>query len=213
MKKRYLFAAAILIALLLAMLAGCGNDGSLDAYLSEHSLELNSSPSDVTTTTSADVSHSDAVSMTDAPPATETTASSTVADQGALPEEFIGSWSVVGIFQEAGASDISTDEALRREKLSGLSFSYNSFIRYDEAVTGAIFKVNKKAAYSDLNALGIQTEPLSGMFGADAQITSIEIRTPDDMPCTTVFLIDGSMMLAFGQGMNVFSYELVEAVG
>ena len=97
--------------------------------------------------------------------------------------------------------------------MTGISFGSSSFDRAGESIHGAVFKVNTKATFADMKAFGITTEPLTGPFGSDAKITSVEVCTADGMTCTTVFLINDTTLIAFGSGMNVFTYEMMNAVG
>ena len=223
-------AVAALCLLAAVSLCGCGKTGSIDDYLQQHKVELESSYSDapeVSTgdaASSSDVSGSDVsgsdVSGSDVSASDVTTTTTTTKTTAApadvtstLPEQFIGSWAVIDIYQEAGASDISAEEALRREQMTGISFGSNSFDRSGESVHGASFRVNRKAGFKDMESFGISTKPLVGPYGSDAEIISVEVLTADGMTCTTVFLINNTTLVAFGSGMNVFTYELMNAVG
>ncbi len=208
-----------LCLLTVASLGACGGSGSMDDYLQEHDIVLETSDSDLADTqpvSGADVSSSDVsgsdVSASDVTTTTTTTTKPAPAVQ-ALPEYFIGTWAVIDVYQEAAASDISVDEALRREQMTGISFGASSFDRSGESVRDAVFKVNEKASYSDMERFGISTQPLVGPYGADAKIVSVEISTSDGLTCTTVFLINEMTLVAFGSGMNVFTYEMMNAVG
>ncbi len=223
-KKRIICGLLCLLAAL--SLCGCGKTGDLESYLKQHNIQLDTpgssvpvsdtdtavSPSDVS---GSDVSGSD-ISASDATNTTKTTTTTTTAPDvqtSALPEQYIGGWEVISIYQEAAASDISADEALRREQLSGISFGSSSFDRNGESIRDAVFRVNEKASFSDMESFGISTKPLMGPYGSDAKITSVEVRTADGMVCTTVFFINDTTLIAFGSGMNVFTYEQMTAVG
>ena len=221
-KKRII--CCLLCALTALSLYACGSSGDLETYLQQHNVQLDTSQSDVSATedtSSTDVSGSDVsgsdVSASDAAEATTTTTTKTTSAAAAqtdtLPEQYIGSWEVISIYQEAAASDITADEALRREQLAGISFGSSSFDRSAENIRDAVFSVNTKATYADMEKFGISTQPLTGPFGSDAKITSVEIRTADGMVCTTVFFINDTTLIAFGSGMNVFTYEQMAAVG
>jgi len=220
-KKRMI--CALLCGLTAVSLCACGNSGDLESYLQQHNIQLDTSESDVTipdTSSPTDVSGSDVsgsdVSGSDAATTTTTTTTTTTAasvQSAALPEQYIGSWEVISIYQEAAASDITAEEALRREQFAGISFGSDSFDRSGESIRDAVFSVNTKATYTDMERFGISTQPLVGPFGRDARITSVEIRTADGMVCTTVFFINDTTLIAFGSGMNVFTYEQMTAVG
>lgn len=224
-------AMAALCLLAAVSLCGCGKTGSIDDYLQQHTVELDTSFSDVKTesredTSSSDISGSDVsgsdisgsdvsgsdVSSSDVT-TTTTTTTTAAATASALPEQFIGSWAVIDIYQEAGASDISAEEALRREQMTGISFGSNSFDRSGESVHSASFRINPNATFKDMEGFGISTQPLVGPYGNDAEIIAVEVLTADGMTCTTVFLINDTTLIAFGSGMNVFTYELMNAVG
>ncbi len=215
--------AISLCLLMLVSASACGSSGSMEDYLQQHNVVLESSDSDVssadsvpasgTDVSASDVSGSD-VSASDVTTTTTTTVPTTAAPQSnALPQSFVGTWGVISVYQEAAASDISVDEALRREQMTGISFGSSSFDRSGESVRDAVFKVNENATFADMERLGISTQPLTGPYGADAKITSVEISTSDGLTCTTVFLINDMTLIAFGSGMNVFTYELMNAVG
>lgn len=219
-------AAVVFCAAIAASLAACGGSGSMDDYLQEHEIVLENPSDDQPTVpnqpvSGADVSGSDVsgsdVSASDVTTTTTTTttATTTIAAPVAnvLPEYFIGTWAVINVYQEAPASDISLDEALRREQMTGISFGSSYFDRSGESVSGAVFTVNEKATYADMERFGISTKPLIGPYGSDAKIVSVEVSTSDGMTCTTVFLINDMTLIAFGSGMNVFTYELMNAVG
>ena len=163
----------------------------------------------------SDVSGSDvsASDVTTTVPTTTTTTAAPVAQSSVLPEKYIGGWEVISVYQEAAASDITVDEALRREQLTGISFGSSSFDRSGESIREASFRVNESAKFSDMEAFGISTKPLIGPYGADAKITSVEVSTADGMVCTTLFFINDTTLIAFGSGMNVFTYEQMNAVG
>lgn len=210
--------ALSLCLLTAASLGACGGSGSMDDYLQSHNVVLETSDSDLPVqqpVSGADVSATDVsgsdVSPSDAPTTTTTTKPAPAVQ--ALPEYFIGTWAVIDVYQEAAASDISVDEALRREQMTGISFGTSSFDRSGESVRDAVFKINEKATYSDMERFGISTQPLVGPYGADAKIVSVEISTSDGLTCTTVFLINEMTLVAFGSGMNVFTYEMMNAVG
>lgn len=220
MTKRIIAAA---LGLLCAVsLLGCTDSGSMDDYLQQHKVILETSMSDVKIPETEPVSESD-VSYTDVSGAdvsasdvtTTTTASTTAAEKlsGTLPEYFIGTWGVVSVYQEAAASDVSLEEALRREQLNGISFGSSYFDRSVESVNGAVFKVNENATFKDMERFGISTQPLVGPYGNDAKIVSVEVSTADGLVCTTVFLINDLTLIAFGSGMNVYTYEQMNAVG
>ena len=220
-KKRIITAALCLI--MAAGLCGCGNSGDLQSYLEQHNIQLETSESDVPVsagdTSPSDVSGSDVsgsdVSASDVTTTTTTTTTTAapVIQTSAMPEKYIGGWEVISIYQEAQASDISAEEALRREQLTGISFGSSSFDRSGESIREAVFLVNENATYADMESFGISTKPLKGPYGADAKITSVEVRTADGMVCTTVFFINDTTLIAFGSGMNVFTYEQMAAVG
>jgi len=218
MKKNRIM-AALLSVLTVASLCACGGNGSIDDYLQNHDVHLETTTTTVPTqptkqdnTSSSDVSDSDAATTTTTT-TTTTTAASEPQLQTVLPEKFIGSWSVISVYQEAIASDITIDEALRRERASGISFGSASFDRSGESIQNARFVVNTYSSYKDMERMGISTKPLMGPYGSDAKITSVEISTDDGMLCTTVFLINDTTLIAFGSGMNVFTYEQMAAVG
>lgn len=189
---------ALLMAAALAVCLAACDDGDINEYLEDNGID----PSQIEQYTS------DADIVPDAPGEVDIQVGG-----DALPETLISSWNVVGIYQYAVASDITEQEALDRERANGVAFGYNYFSRSGEEITGAVFTVNKAATYADMNALGIQTESLVDTYGADASITSVGIATADGSQCTTVFLINDTTLVAFGSGMNVFTYESMEAVG
>jgi|GEM_PF-1990097 len=210
-------AAALLGVLTAVSLCACGNSGSIDDYLQNNDIHLDSSSTDVQeppvkpeNTSSADVSGSDVTTTTTT---TTTTAATAAPVNNTLPERFVGSWSVISIYQEAIASDIDIDEALRREQANGISFGTSFFERSGESIYDAHFVVNTSATFEDMERMGISTDPLAGPYGSDAKITSVEIQTADGMSCTTVFLINDTTLIAFGSGMNVYTYEQMTAVG
>ena len=131
----------------------------------------------------------------------------------AIPAAMIGGWSYVEIYQWAQASDITVDEAINREKDSGVYFGYTAFSRYNEAVSAPLYKTNENATYDDMQAFGIDPTGLTDLFGATPKITSVAVNTEDGITCTTVFLIEDNTLIAFGEGMNVFMYERMESVG
>jgi len=131
----------------------------------------------------------------------------------AIPEVLVGSWSYVEIYQWAQASDITVDEAISREKTCGIHFAYGAFSRYGESIENPLYKTNTAATYNDMTTFGIDPSGLQDLYGADAAITSVTVCTLEGAECTTVFLINNSVLIAFGEGMNVFTYEAVEAVG
>lgn len=221
-KKRMISMALCLLVLL--SLCSCGNSGDLESYLEQHNVQLETSESDVPTpvpvvsvsdVSGSDVSGSDvsASDVTTTVPTTTTTTAAPVAQSSVLPEKYIGGWEVISVYQEAAASDITVDEALRREQLTGISFGSSSFDRSGESIREASFRVNESAKFSDMEAFGISTKPLIGPYGADAKITSVEVSTADGMVCTTLFFINDTTLIAFGSGMNVFTYEQMNAVG
>ncbi|MBQ4312579.1 MAG: hypothetical protein IJC18_00070 [Clostridia bacterium] len=131
-----------------------------------------------------------------------------------LPEDLICTWEVIDIYQESPISEISADVALDKERKSGMLFGFNTFSRSSDYIEDAVFSINFKATYDEMyQYFGIQTESLSDQYGADAEVISIAVSTSDGMPCTTVYIIDRSVLLAFGAGMNVFTYRMVESVG
>lgn len=197
-------AAVLLAAALLCCLAACDEDGNIADYLQENGIDTsNLTPEQLEQIGAILISGSDS---------TADEIDTTVAGD-TLPEAFICSWEVEGLYQHAVASDITSDEALERERAYGVSFGYNYFSRFGEEITGAVFKVNESAAYDDMSAMGIQTSPLVEKFGADAKITSVVVNTADGSQCTTVFLINDTTLVAFGAGMNVFTYTAMEAMG
>lgn len=131
----------------------------------------------------------------------------------AIPSAMVGGWSYVEIYQWAQASDITVDEAIEREKNSGVYFGYTAFSRYNEAVSSPLYKTNESATYSDMQAFGIDPTGLTDLFGESPKITSVAVNTEDGITCTTVFLIEDNTLIAFGEGMNVFMYERMESVG
>jgi len=223
MKKKII--AAVLCLCTAASLCGCGSSGSMDDYLQEHEIVLETSDSDTEvsatepsqTVSAGDVSGTDVsggdVSGADVTTTTTTTAPTSAQVVTVLPEYFIGTWAVISVYQEAAASDISIDEALRREQMTGISFGSSYFDRSGESINDAVFKINEKATFADMERFGINTQPLVGPYGSDAKIVSVEISTADGLVCTTVFLINDITLIAFGSGMNVFTYELMSAVG
>lgn len=131
----------------------------------------------------------------------------------AIPSAMVGGWSYVEIYQWAQASDITVDEAIEREKNSGVYFGYTAFSRYNEAVSSPLYKTNESATYSDMQAFGIDPTGLTDLFGESPKITAVAVNTEDGITCTTVFLIEDNTLIAFGEGMNVFMYERMESVG
>ncbi len=203
----------LMAAMMLFALAACGNDdGSLENYLENNNMqdELDQFPV--------------GGSGEDTPPATDdivdipTTGSDSLEDYipeggDAIPEVMVGSWSYVEIYQWALASDITVDEAISREKTWGVHFAYGSFSRYSESIDNPVYKTNTEASFDDMTAFGIDPSGLKDIYGADASVTSVTVHTSDGAACTTVFLINDAVLIAFGEGMNVFMYEAVEAVG
>ncbi len=217
-------AAGLLCLLAAVSLSGCGSSGSIDDYLQNNQVQLEPSHTDApaqptapttgSSVSAGDVSASDATTTTTTTTTSATTTATTAAPQvTVLPESIIGSWSVVSVYQEAIASDISVEEALRRERASGISFGSASFDRSGESISNARFVVDTNADYSDMERMGISAKALMGPYGSDAGITSVEISTEDGMLCTTVFIINDTTLIAFGSGMNVFTYEQMAAVG
>lgn len=208
MKK---FLSLLLAALLLFSLAACGdNDGSLEDYLEKNPLpdivDLIPDYGSQDSTTSP--------SVADTTGGEGDNLDSYIPEGGdAIPEKLVGSWSYVEIYQWAQASDITVDEAISREKDCGVHFAYGSFTRYGEVVENPVYKTNAEATYNDMSTFGIDPSALKDMYGSDASVTSVTVYTPEGAACTTVFLINDSLLLAFGEGMNVFMYEAVEAVG
>ncbi|MBE6754201.1 MAG: hypothetical protein E7559_07630 [Ruminococcaceae bacterium] len=190
-------AALLMAAALLFCLAACDNsDGDMNQYLENNGIEQN-----------IPVSGTDPGAL----PGGEEVDTPVYGDE--LPEVLISTWSVVDIYQYAAASDISEQEAMDREYANGISFGYNCFTRAGDNIQDAVFAINSNASYADMQALGIQTSGLEQLYGQDARITSVGISTAEGSQCTTVFLINDAVLVAFGSGMNVFTYESVEAVG
>ena len=130
-----------------------------------------------------------------------------------LPDGIVGTWYPTGIYQYAVASDISDAEALEYERQYCLAMSYTAFSRYTDDIATAVYKVNEKASYDDMLAQGIQVDPLTEKYGEYAEITSVRVFDGDGAYCTTVFLIGGETLIGYGAGMNVFSYERLDAEG
>ena len=130
-----------------------------------------------------------------------------------LPDVMIGTWTPVELYQYSVASDISDEEALQLEIDNGVSFGYSTFSRYGDDLSEAVFHVNEKATYDDISATGIQIESLVDKYGDYPEIVSIEVCDSDGAYCTALFLINNETLISYGAGMNVFSYERMEAVG
>ena len=216
-KKRMICAALCLLTAL--SLCGCGKSGNLDEYLQQHNVQLETAESEVSASdtnasgsdvsgsdvSGSDVSPSDADAETTTTTTTTTTTAAPAVQTSVLPEKYIGGWEVISIYQEAAASDITADEALRREQMTGISFGSSSFDRSGESISEAVFVVNENAGFADMEKFGISTKPLIGPYGSDAKITSVEVRTADGMVCTTLFFINDTTLIAFGSGMNVYT--------
>lgn len=213
MMKRFLY--FVLAALLVFSLAACDkNDGSLEAYLEQNGL-----PSDYQLPENVDQSVianyiAEAASSPSNSDIADPSLSQYIPEGGdAIPEALVGSWSYIEIYQSAHASDITVDEAISREKDCGVQFGYISFSRYGENISYPLYKTNTEATYNDMMQFGIDPSGLKDLFGAEADVTAVTVSTTDGAECTTVFLVNDSTLIAFGQGMNVFMYEAVEAVG
>lgn len=209
----------LLAALMLFSLAACKkNDGSLEDYLQNNggasgdvdypvdqpvidpAAPVDPQPGDVENGSTAGEEEGDI--------------SSYIPEGGdAIPSAMIGGWSYVEIYQWAQASDITVDEAINREKDSGVYFGYTAFSRYNEAVSSPLYKTNENATFDDMAAFGIDPTGLTDLFGESPRITSVAVNTEDGITCTTVFLIEDNTLIAFGEGMNVFMYERMESVG
>ena len=200
----------LLSVLMLIAVTACGtDDGSLENYLEQNGLpeDLDHylSGSDITGGEQTDTSLSGG----------ETGSLDDYIPEGgdAIPEVLVGSWSYVEIYQWALASDITVDEAISREKNYGVHFAYGSFSRYGESIENPVYQTNTEATYDDMSAFGIDPSALKDIYGEDASITAVTVCTLEGAACTTVFLVNDSLLIAFGEGMNVFMYEAVEAVG
>ncbi len=209
--KRFL--SVVCAVMLLLSLAACQkDDGSLEAYLQQNGLngEYDVPTSPVLPDNITIISGSDgSVNVPD-----DVALSEYIPEGGdAIPESLVGSWSYVEIYQSAHASDITVDEAISRERDCGIQFGYISFSRYGEAISYPLYKTNTEASYDSMSQFGIDPSGLKELFGDDAAVTAVTVATTDGAECTTVFLINDSTLIAFGQGMNVFMYEAVEAVG
>ena len=169
-----------------AMLCGCVDDGDLETYINNYL---------------PDVSDTDEAELHIA------------SGSDVLPDVMIGTWSPVELYQYSVASDITDEEALQLEIKNGVSFGYSSFSRYGDDISEAVFHVNEKATYDDIRATGIQIESLVDKYGDYPEIMSIEVCDGDGAYCTTLFLINKETLVSYGAGMNVFSYERMEAVG
>ena len=209
----------LLAALMLVSLAACKkNDGSLEDYLQNNGGATGDVDYPV------DTPIVDPAVPDDGSTENGSTAGDEEGEEGdisnyipeggdAIPSSMIGGWSYVEIYQWAQASDITVDEAINREKNSGVYFGYTAFSRYNEAVSEPLYKTNENATFEDMQAFGIDPTGLSDLFGATPKITSVAVNTEDGITCTTVFLIEDNTLIAFGEGMNVFMYERMESVG
>ena len=177
--------AVLLVIASLSLLAGCG-DGDIDSYIANNGLGRTSG--------------SDSGSLA-------------LPGSDILPDAIVGTWYPTGIYQYAVASDISDEQALEYERDNCLAMSYTSFTRYMDDIGAAVYKVNEKASYDDMLSQGIQVDPLVEKYGEYAQITSVKVYDGEGAYCTTVFFIGGELLISYGAGMNVFSYERMDAEG
>ncbi len=193
MKKLVSLLLSVLMLTSLLTFTGC-DEGDINDYLIENG--INVSVSDIIINENGD------------------NVGDNVSDDGdMLPDAVIGSWTPTAIYQEAAASDITSDTALSLETEHGVSFGYGDFRRYGDELNGASFAINDQASFEDMKALGIQTASLVDKHGSDAKVTAISVYTENGDYCTTAFLINDTTLVAFGAGMNVFTYEKMEAVG
>ena len=209
--------SVLLAVLMLVTITACGkDDGSLESYLENNNLYegIEDYPTAGGENVPGDLPATDDVVDGSTANNENLTLEDYIPEGGdAIPESLVGSWSYVEIYQWALASDITVDEAINREKAVGIHFSYITFTRYSETVENPVYSTNTSATYNDMTAFGIDPSGLMELYGENASITSVAVATPDGATCTTVFLINDSVLIAFGEGMNVFMYEAVEAVG
>lgn len=136
-----------------------------------------------------------------------------IPDNGTLPERMINVFVCSGIYQQAVPSEIDAERAFAIETVNDIVFgpAYFSSSRY--LLELCSFEVNEAAEWDDLRSLGIDVSGLIDRFGGEASICSVRIFSGEGEYKTTVFLIDENTLIAFGEGMHIFEYELVEAVG
>lgn len=128
----------------------------------------------------------------------------------ALPEAVVGTWSVKEVYQEARATDISPADGLTSESLAVLRIDYVNFSHNDNTVDQPIFDVTENAGINALYSAGIQPDA----FSADSVVDVISIKQASDgSTIETLYLVDGTTLLAFGSGGHIYTYEAVEAVG
>lgn len=191
----------MLSALMMLAVAGCGEETSIDQIAGE--------------LTGGQSSGSDVVSYTELPGGEQGSIEDYVQEgSDILPDAVVGGWSVVDVYQYARATDISAEDALEIERNTSISISYVSYMHGDDSVNDPVYKVNANAGFAAMNAMGIETSALAGEFGSDAQVTAIDIKqNATGFNVTTVYLVAGQKLIAFGRGMHVFTFERMESVG
>lgn len=127
-----------------------------------------------------------------------------------LPETLVGSWIAKEVYQDARASDISPDSGLATESSSGIQIDYVSFNHNGTHIENPVYEVTVGADINALTAAGIQPDAFSSSDTVD--IAAVK-QSADGSPIETVYLVNGTTLLAFGSGGHVYTYEAVEAVG
>lgn len=130
-----------------------------------------------------------------------------------LPDKLNNIFECSALYQQCVPSEVDAEQALAAERVSGVVFgsAYFSSSRY--LLEPCHFEVNEAASWDDMRTLGIDVSGLIERFGKEAEICSVRVFSAEDEYKTVVFLIDDSTLIAFGVGMHIFEYELVEAVG
>lgn len=127
-----------------------------------------------------------------------------------LPEALVGSWMAKEVYQDARASDIAPDTGLITESSGGIQIDYISFNHNGNHIENPVYEVTVGADINALTAAGIQPDAFSAADTVD--IASVK-QSADGSPIETVYLVNGTTLLAFGTGGHVYTYEAVEAVG
>lgn len=150
---------------------------------------------------------------TDSAEAEPTTGQSSETASSQLPEELINLWCASSIYQYVNVSDCSAEQALEYEQNNGMAIGYDAFINHYGIYENPTYAVSVTTGFAVMSQQGIQTQDLEAKYGADAKVTSVLVCDASGQRVTEFYWVADDVLIAFGKGMYVFSYTVVDAVG
>lgn len=135
-----------------------------------------------------------------------------------IPQEYVGNWAIDAdshVLQSPRNPQITEQEAIEAELNSYIILAYANYHTSNTSeIWSPLYKITITSDIGVFEAEGIQSEGIQAEFGSELSICKIEVYNSDGVTIAdTVFIINNSEMVYYGNGNYVFVAHKMEAVG